>query len=152
MILNRLSRTDWIKAFGCGLGTALILSAIMIPVFRAGLSPMPKPLGLAFAQKLSGAPLPLPAGLAFHLVWVTLWSVIFIVLFRNRLSFGRAAAFAAVLWLLVLVVFFPYVGWGFFGLAIGPKLILSALLTHGLFAVILWALCRSFFGSKQRQT
>lgn len=32
---------------------------------------------------------------------------------------------AAVLYALGLVVFFPYVGWSFFGLAVGPMLILK---------------------------
>jgi len=49
------------------------------------------------------------------------------------------------LWLLVLVAFFPIVGWGFLGLAVSSKLIVAALIPHLLFSIFLWALCRGMF-------
>jgi hypothetical protein len=42
-------------------------------------------------------------------------------------------------------VFFPVVGWGFLGLAVGPKLIVASLVPHLLFAIVLWGLCRFAF-------
>lgn len=139
----RTSSRDLTKAALVGIGTAVILSAIMVPLFKAGLSPLPKPLGLAFAQKLLG-PVPLPVGLLFHLLYVTAWSVIFVVLFQ-QLSLRNAFLLALGLWGLVLILFFPLVGWGLLGLGIGPQLILASLLSHVLFAFVLWALCRWAF-------
>jgi hypothetical protein len=49
------------------------------------------------------------------------------------------------LWLFVLIFFFPVVGWGFLGLAVGPKLIVGAAIPHLLFAFVLWGLCRVAF-------
>lgn len=53
--------------------------------------------------------------------------------------------------MLVLVVFFPVVGWGILGLAVSPKLIVASLVPHLLFAVFLWGLCRLAF-KPQRTT
>lgn len=112
----------------------------MVTGLKTGVSPMPAPVALAFAERLLGWDLPLPAGLVFHVAWVTLWSIAYVVLFWDRLSFRRAAALAAFLLVLALAVFFPFIGWGLFGLAVGPKVIVGAFMTHALFAVVLWAL------------
>lgn len=136
---------DYFKASGVGVATAVTLSVIMVPVFKAGISPLPQPLGLAFARVLLGD-VPLPVGLLFHVVYVTFWSVVYVALFRSR-TLLNALWLALGLWLVVLVVFFPVVGWGFFGLSVGPKLIVVSLVPHVLFGIILWALCRRVFPS-----
>lgn len=143
-----LDTRDLGKAALVGLATAILLSAIMVPAFRAGIAPMPTQPSLAFAERLFGRPLPLPVGLLFHVAYVTFWSMIFVVLARDRLSFRNALWLALVLWVVALLVFFPFVGWGWLGLAIGPKLIAAALVPHLLFAVFLWAGCRIAFGTR----
>jgi len=50
-----------------------------------------------------------------------------------------------VLWAGALVVFFPIIGWGFFGLAVGPQLIVASVMPHLLFGVFLWGSCRIAF-------
>ena len=145
MRFHKLLPTDLLKAIGIGIVTAVLLSAVMVPALRLGISPLPKPLGLAFAEILLGQPLPLPVGLLFHVVYVTFWAVLYVTLFRHALTFGNALLLGLFLWLLVLVVFFPIVGWGFLGLAVGPQLIVASLVAHLLFAVFLWGLCRVGF-------
>jgi hypothetical protein len=145
MRLQRLSAPDLLKAIGIGVATAVLLSAVMIPLFRVGLSPLPKPLGLAFAETVLGRSLPLPVGLLFHLAYVTAWSVVYVALFRPALTFGNALLLGLFLWLLVLFVFFPIVGWGVLGFAVTPKLIVAALVPHLLFALFLWGLSRLGF-------
>jgi len=147
MKLHSLSAKDYAKAIGVGVATAVVLSAVMITGLRTGVSPMPGPLALVFASTLLNAKLPLPVGLLFHVAWVTLWSVAYVVLFWDRLSFGRALGLGLALWVLVLVVFFPYVGWGFLGLGVSPMLIVAALVSHLLFALVLWALSAWVFGT-----
>lgn len=149
MKLHALNPRDWLKAVAIGIATAILLSAVMVPIFMLGISPMPQPLGLAFAETVLGRPLPLPVGLLFHVAYVTFWSVAFVVLFRDALTFINALMLALVLWILVLLVFFPIVGWGFLGLTVTPMLIVASLVPHVLFAVFLWALCRLAFGSPQ---
>ncbi len=142
---HRLSSSEVWKAIGVGIGTALLLSAVMVPALKSGISPLPQPLGLAFAETLLGGPLPLPVGLLFHVVYVAAWSVIYVVLFRDALTFRNALLLGLYLWVLVLFVFFPVVGWGFLGLAVSPTMIVASLVPHVLFALFLWGLCRLSF-------
>lgn len=142
---HTLDARDWVKAIGVGIAVSILTAAFMAAGIKSGLSPLPKSLGLAFAETLLGRPLPLPVGLLFHLVWTTSFSTLYVILFRDALTFMRALWLAIALWLLVLVFFFPFVGWGFFGLAISPKMIVGAAVPHLLFAILLWGLCRWAF-------
>ncbi len=145
MRIHRLSTRDALKAAGIGVVTALLLSAIMVPAFRFGIAPLPKPPSLAFAQLLFGANVPLPVGLLFHVAYVTFWAVIYVSLFRHRLSLLNAIWLGLVLWVVILVLFFPLFGWGFLGLAVSPKLIPASLAPHVLFSLFLWGQCRLGF-------
>jgi len=146
MEIHKLSPGEWGKTLAVGIGVAILTAVIMVSALKSGISPLPKPLGLAFAETLLGTELPLPVGLLFHTAWVTLFTAVYVVLFREALTFMRAFWLAAALWVLVLIFFFPLVGWGFFGLAITPKLIVAAAVPHLLFAIFLWGLCRWAFG------
>lgn len=143
--MHPLDGRDWLKTIGIGIVVAIITAAFMAAGLKSGLSPLPKPLGLAFAETVFGRPLPLPIGLLFHTAWVTAFTALYVVLFRDALTFMRALWLGVALWLFVLVGFFPVVGWGFFGLAISPKLIVGAAVPHLLFAISLWILCRWAF-------
>ncbi len=90
----------------------------------------------------------MPVGLLFHVAYVTFWALAYVMVFRDRLTFLNALWLGLALWVVILVVFFPVVGWGFLGLAISPKLIPPSLVPHVLFAVFLWALCRIAFKKK----
>ncbi len=146
MKLHSLPGREWGFAVGIGILTGILLSAVMVPAFMLGIAPMPEPPSLAFAKVLLGPAVPLPVGLLFHLAYVTGWAVIFVVLFRRSLTFLNALWLGLALWIVLLLVFFPIIGWGFLGLAIGPKLIVASLVPHLLFSVCLWALCRVAFG------
>lgn len=145
MKIHMLPANEIWKAIGIGVLTAVLLSAIMLPAFKFGIAPMPQFPSLAFAETVLGRELPLPVGLLFHVAYVTFWSVAYVVLFRDRLTFLNALWLALALWVVVLVVFFPIVGWGFLGLGVGPKLIPAALVPHLFFALFLWGLCRIGF-------
>lgn len=148
MEIRRLSPREWAKAVGVGIANGLLLSAIMLPALKLGISPFPKPVGLAFAETLLGRTLPLPVGLLFHLAYVTFWSVTFIAFLHTSLTLRNALLLALILWIGALVVFFPIIGWGVLGLGIGPKLIVASFVPHLLFGLFLWGLCR--FGFERR--
>ncbi len=145
MKIQWLTPKDTLKALGIGVLTAVLLSAVMVPAFKFGIAPMPKPPSLAFAQVLLGPNVPLPVGLLFHVAYVTFWALAYVVGFRAQLSILNALGLGLALWVVILVVFFPIIGWGFFGLGISPKLIPASLVPHVLFAVFLWGLCRLSF-------
>ena len=135
-----------LRGVALGLVNGILLSLIMVPAFLAGIPPMPEPPSLAFAEALLGEGLPMPVGLAFHLAYVTFWSAVWVVWDHPQLRLATAFALAALLWAIALVVFFPINGWGLLGLSVSPMLIPGALVPHVLFALLLWALGRLFFG------
>lgn len=90
MQIHRMSPGETLKAVGIGVLTALLLSAIMVPAFKFGIAPMPKPPALAFAQLLLGPNVPLPVGLLFHVAYVTFWAVVYVVFLWDRLTFLNA--------------------------------------------------------------
>jgi hypothetical protein len=135
------AKLSWERSIAVGLGTAILTSLVMVSLMKTGISPLPQPLGLAFASTLFDRTLPLPVGLLFHIVYVSFWGTVYARYLPER-SLSAAFIMAFILWLLVLVVFFPIVGWGFAGFAISPKLFPASLLPHVLFGLFIWGLNR----------
>lgn len=133
------SDSSALKNIGVGLLVAIAVSLFMVPATIAGLPPFPQPPSLAFAELVLGTSLPLPVGLIFHLLYVTFWSWVYYTFFAEPNTFGKTLILAVVLWVVVLVVFFPLVGWGFAGLNIGSQMIVASAIPHLLFAIFLWA-------------
>lgn len=130
---------SWLRAVGIGIAVAVATAIVMLALTSAGASPFPKPPSLAFAETLMHRPLPLPVGLLFHGAYVTFWSVIFVRYFPRR-DIKTALALAGALWLAILVVVFPIVGWGLAGLNVSPRLIPASFVPHLLFGLLLWLL------------
>lgn len=143
MIQTAPTKPSWPRAIGIGIAVSVLTAIVMVALLKAGISPFPKPPSLAFAETLLGRTLPMPVGLLFHTVYVTFWSVVFVRYFPRK-TLPTALGLAAVLWGIILVVFFPVVGWGPAGLAIGPQLIPASALPHLLFGLLLWGLDRYF--------
>lgn len=139
---------SWLRAIGIGVLVSVITAAVMVVLTAAGRSPFPAPPALAFAQTVLGRDLPLPVGLLFHTVYVTFWSVVFVQYFPRR-GLVPALLLAGALWLVILAVFFPIVGWGLAGLAVGPALIPASFVPHLLFGLLLWALERYLPGGSR---
>ncbi|RTR00174.1 hypothetical protein [Halomonas nitroreducens] len=143
MIQATSHKPSWLRAIGIGIAVSVLTAIVMVALLKTGVSPFPKPPSLAFAETLLGRSLPLPVGLLFHTAYVTFWSVVFVRYFPRK-TLLTALGLAAVLWGVILVVFFPVVGWGVAGLAIGPQLIPASALPHLLFGLLLWGLDRYF--------
>lgn len=138
MAVGEAHGRSWLRAIGIGLLVSITTAAVMLVLTFAGLSPFPKPPSLAFAETALRRALPLPVGLVFHTVYVTFWSVIFVRYFPRR-DIWTALGLAAFLWIVILAVFFPIVGWSLAGMAVSPKLIVASLVPHVLFGLLLWA-------------
>jgi len=134
-----LNGRSWPRAFGIGVAVGVLTALVMLILSETGISPFPKPPSLAFAEVLLDRQLPMPVGLLFHTAYVVLWSVVFVRFFPRR-NIKTALALAGILWLVILAIFFPIVGWGFAGLQVSPKLIPASLLPHLLFGVLLWGM------------
>lgn len=133
-----LNAKELTKAIVVGIIIALILAGMQVTALKIGVSPLPKPVSLAFADKLLGMKLPLPVGLLFHVIYVTFWTVVYVWVFRKHFTFWNALWQALFMWLILAFVFFPFIGWGLFGLGINPKITVASLIIHILFALFAW--------------
>ncbi|MCX2721003.1 hypothetical protein [Roseibium salinum] len=129
---------SWSRAVGIGILVSILTAVVMLALTAAGMSPFPKPPSLAFAETVLMRSLPLPVGLLFHTVYVTFWCVVYVRYFPKR-DIWTALLLAAALWVIILVAFFPIVGWGFAGLSVSPRLIVASFVPHLLFGLLLWA-------------
>lgn len=50
-----------------------------------------------------------------HYSYGTLWAVVFVYTFEKDVSTKRGVQLAGVLWLFMMLVYSPIIGWGFFG-------------------------------------
>lgn len=141
-----------VKVILIGIISGVLLAVIQSVTHKVGISPIPKPVSLVFADKLLGVKLSLPIGLSFHVAYITFWSGVIVAVFRKKLTFMKIFWTALFMWLILLTVFFPFIGWGIFGAAVGPKVVVAALVLHLLFAVFTWALCKWVFSIKNLES
>ncbi|HAW49221.1 MAG TPA: hypothetical protein DCX34_18640 [Roseovarius sp.] len=132
---------SWGQGISIGICVAVLTAVVSILANRSGMAPFPQPPALAFAETLAGRELPMPVGLLFHTVYVTGWSALFLR-YSPWQGAGAIAVLSLLLWGGVLLVFFPIVGWGLFGLGIGPQMIPGSFVPHFLFGLFLWGLDR----------
>jgi hypothetical protein len=123
------------RGIGLGITNGVLLQMIMGAALLVGLAPMPTLPSLALSEALFGEAYIVAS--FFHIAYLSFWSAVWFVLDYPRLRAVSAAALAALLWILQLVVFFPIIGWGFFGLKVGLALTVGSLVLHILFAVLL---------------
>lgn len=144
--VGTMALSDAAKALAAGLLAGLFLSGLIAAASKTGISPLPKPLCVAFMESALHRPIGFATGLAFHVAWVAFWSFFYVFLFWNSLTLIGASVFALILWLLSMLFFFPAVGWGYFGWKIGPLASVDAAVSYSLFAVVVWAINHWVFG------
>jgi hypothetical protein len=89
----------------------------MLPFILGGIStgmaPFNVPPSAAFLTTigLNVGPLPLVA----HFGYGAFWGVVFVALFGTSVDWGRGLLLAAGLWLFMMLVYSPVIGWGVFG-------------------------------------
>ena len=136
--------------FGWGVVATLAMSALMILGVATGLSPMPNPIPAAIVGKvvggLLGTDLPRPAimvlSAASHLAYGGFWGAILAALVRP-VTIWKGIGLGVFLWLVMQVAVLPFLGWGFFGLAISPRIAVATLVLHLVYGFALgWLLDR----------
>jgi hypothetical protein len=122
--------------FGWGMVATIAMSALMILGVVTGLSPMPSPIPEAIVNKglgLLGVGLPRPlivllAAVA-HLSYGGVAGAVLAALIRP-VTVWKGLGWGVFLWLLMGVVALPFLGWGFFGIAITPRIAVATLILH----------------------
>jgi hypothetical protein len=122
--------------FGWGVVATIAMSVLMILGVVTGLSPMPSPIPEAIVNKgleLFGVGLPgllimlLAAGA--HLSYGGVAGAILAALTRP-VTLWKGLGWSVLLWLVMQVAVFPFLGWGLFGVAITPLIAVATLVLH----------------------
>ena len=153
----------WLKAAIVGAaGSLLMFLVMMFAIHGAGVAPFNLPPSAAFLEKLglNAGPLPLVA----HFGYGVFWSVVFVWLFGGKMNITRGLALAGALWLFMMLVYSPIIGWGVFGfgaadrsaehaLHLGSpvKYLLATALLHVLYGVVIGWLNPVWIGMGQQK-
>ena len=155
---------QWIKAGAVGaLGSLLMFILMMLAIHGAGIAPFNMPPSAAFLETLGMNVGPLP--LLAHFGYGISWSIVFVALFKSKMNIGRGLALAGVLWLGMMLIHSPMIGWGVFGfgaveraadhaLHLGSpvKYIVATALLHVLYGVTIGWLNPLWIGRSQSQS
>ena len=120
------------RGFGWGIVATLAMSVPMVIGFTTGTAPMPKPIPKALVGSvLSGLPNPvyMVVTIGAHLTYGGVWGAVLAAATRPATT-ANGLGFGVLLWLLMGVVFLPYLGWGFFGTAVAPAIAVATLVLH----------------------
>jgi len=138
------------KASTAGFFAALLMFALMyVGINVTGLAPFQIPPSAALYVQVLGLNVYTAEilGLITHFLYGIFWSIVLLAIFWDRTSVGKGVGLSLGLWLLMMLVHSPIIGWGFFGfgaeatdvLALGSasKYILATLILHLIYGVII---------------
>lgn len=138
----------WMKASTAGFIAALLMFALMyVGINVTGIAPFQIPPSAALYVQVLGLNVSTAKifGLITHFLYGIFWSIVLLAIFWDRTSVGKGVGLSLGLWLMMMLVHSPIIGWGFFGfgaevtgkLALGsaPKYILVTLVLHVLYGL-----------------
>lgn len=104
----------WMKSAVIGaLGSLVMFLLMLLGIQGTGIAPFNLPPSAAFLQQmgLNVGLLPLLA----HFGYGATWSMALVALFGSRTNVKRGILLACGLWLFMMIVYSPIIGWGLFG-------------------------------------
>jgi len=155
-----LTRAEFVKAGVAGLIGGIIMFIPMIYLVNvAGVAPFNMPPSAAFATAL-GINFAAPVAPVLHFLYAILGGLVYLVVFRDSLTVTNALVLAGVMWLIMMFIYSPVIGWGVFGFGdaqalpasdpmhLGPPVqyIVVTAGFHILYAVVLWLAARAMIG------
>ena len=109
------------------------MSIPMIVGTATGTAPMPEPIPKAVVTSVVGKGLPIPLIMVLaagsHLAYGGIWAAL-LTQVTDRVTIWKGLALGLFLWLVMQVAFFPFIGWGLFGMGITPKIAVATLVLH----------------------
>lgn len=138
----------YLKAAIAGIVGSLVMFIIMIVgIHVTGFAPFNIPPSAAFLVKL-GLPTK-PLALLIHFGYGAFWSIVLILVSQQRPSIPKGLLLALALWLVMMIVYSPIIGWGFFGfgdtsdlpeklqLGLGIKFLVMTLALHLIYGALI---------------
>jgi hypothetical protein len=104
----------WLKAALVGaLGSLVMFAIMMMGIHGTGIAPFNLPPSAAFLEQigLNVGPLPLLA----HFGYGATWSVVLVAVAGTDTDVGAGLLLAVGLWLGMMLIYSPIIGWGLFG-------------------------------------
>ncbi|MFB6258506.1 MAG: hypothetical protein ABEH38_07415 [Flavobacteriales bacterium] len=134
-----------LKAGTVGLLGSLVMFIPMKIGLKTGIAPFEIPPSAAFLKSLNLPAMPL--ALIGHFLYGAFWSIVFVALFKGSAGLGKGILLSIVLWLVMMLVISPIIGWGVFGagespsdpalhLDPGPKYMVVTLVLHLLYGLL----------------
>jgi hypothetical protein len=113
----------WVKSALVGaLGSLVMFIIIMVGIHGTGIAPFNVAPSAAFLVSL-GIPT-IPLALVVHFGYGALGSLVLVGVFRESTNWIKGIGLALFLWLVMMVIYSPIIGWGMFGSAtvdLSPK-------------------------------
>jgi hypothetical protein len=104
----------WLKSILVGvLGSLVMFLLMMLGIHGTGIAPFNLPPSAAFLEQLGLNAGPLP--LLVHFGYGATWSVMLVVLYGSDTGVRQGIYLATGLWLFMMLVYSPLIGWGVFG-------------------------------------
>lgn len=128
------------KGLVAGFAGTVVLSALMIVKTMMGLLPEFNVIKILSAQ-LGQPDQPVYGWVAHFLTGTVLWGGLFALL-ADRLPGSytvRGILLGVLAWVLMMVIFFPYVGAGLFGMGLGAMVPVATLVLHLIFGAVMGA-------------
>ena len=107
-----------LKAGVVGLLGSLIMFILMQIGLNTGMAPFQVPPSAAFLLSLELPAMPL--ALVGHFLYGAFWSIVLVALFKEGSSIGKGILLSIVLWLIMMLILSPVIGWGVFGMGERP--------------------------------
>lgn len=141
----------WVKAAVVGLVAALLMFVVMmVGIHVTGIAPFKLPPSAAFLETLGLNAGPLP--LVTHFGYGAFWSIVLVALAGSNADITKGLGLAGGLWLFMMLVLSPLIGWGVFGSGAGtqsadsvlylesmPKYVVITLVLHVLYGLVIGA-------------
>ena len=134
------------RGVGWGGVATVAMSIPMMIGMAAGVAPMPEPIPKALVTFVFGTGLPAPLLMALsagsHLGYGGFFGAVLTRLYPKA-GLWKGVGLGILLWLIMEIVVLPLLGWGFFGVAISPKIAVATLVLHLIYGGTLgWGLSR----------
>lgn len=122
-----------VAGFGWGVVGTLAMSVLMLTGVAMGISPMPKPIPLAVVGQVLGPGTPqlllMALAIIAHLTYGGFWGAVLAALTRP-VTVWKGLGMGVAVWFLMQILVLPFIGWGFFGLAVTPMIAAATLMLH----------------------
>lgn len=143
-----MTGSNYLKAGVTGLIGSLVMFILMQIALKTGMAPFNVPPSSAFLHSI-GMPAK-PLALIGHFLYGAFWSIILVAIAKASTSLGKGIILSIILWLIMMLIISPIIGWGVFGfgdaagnakdsplyLAPGPKYLIATLVLHLVFGLV----------------